>query len=78
MEDSLEAINSILMVYAIPLSIISLAGIIVLIIGFGKEKKALKIAGIVIAIVGLKCLIMLGCFALYMKFIMSITSNLHN
>lgn len=72
MGHSLDAINSILMIYAIPFSIITLAGIVVIIIGFGKEKKNLKIAGTIITAIGLKLLILLGCFALYLKFIMSI------
>lgn len=73
MEHSLDAINSILMIYSIPFSIITLAGIVVIVIGFGKEKKNLKIAGTVITAVGLKLLILLGLMALYMKFILSIT-----
>lgn len=71
--NGLEMMNSLLMIYAIPFSIILLAGIVVIIIGFAKEKKGLKIAGLIIAITGLKLLILLGCMSLYMKFITSIT-----
>ncbi len=69
--NSLEMFNSILMIYAIPFGIILLAGIIVLILGFAKEKRGFKIAGLIIAVTGLKLLVFLGCIALYMKFITS-------
>ncbi len=69
--NSLEMLNSILMVYAIPFSIILLAGIVVLILGFAKEKRGFKIAGLIIAVTGFKLLVLLGCMALYMKFIVS-------
>lgn len=76
MNDSLEIMNSILMIYAIPFGIILLAGIVVVILGFAKEKKGIKIAGLIIAATGLKLLILLGCMALYMKFIISMTHQM--
>ena len=73
--NSLEMLNSILMVYAIPFSIILLAGIVVLILGFAKEKRGFKIAGLIIAVTGFKLLVFLGFMALYMKFIISMTHH---
>lgn len=70
----LEMVHSILMVYAIPFSIILLAGIVIIILGFSKQKKGLKIAGLIIAVTGLKVLILLGCMSLYMQFIQSLTN----
>lgn len=69
--NSLEVINSILMIYAIPFGVVLLAGIVVIVLGFAKEKRNLKIAGLIIAATGFKLLILLGCMALYMKFVMS-------
>lgn len=76
MNNSLEMLNSILMIYAIPFGIILLAGIVVVILGFAKEKRNLKIAGLIIAATGFKLLILLGCMALYMKFIMAMTHHM--
>lgn len=73
MQDPLEAMNIILMIYAIPCIFILLAGIVVIIIGYGKEKKPLKIAGLVISIVAFKVLVLLGCIAVYFRFIESLT-----
>ena len=74
--NSLEMLNSILIVYAIPFGLIFLAGIIVLIFGFVKEKKSFKIAGLIITVTGFKLLVLLGCMALYMKFIISMTNHI--
>lgn len=71
--NGLEMINNILMVYAIPFGIILLAGIVVIIIGFSKQKRGLKLAGLIIAVTGLKLLIVLGFMSLYMKFITTMT-----
>ncbi|PXV69178.1 hypothetical protein CLV62_101447 [Dysgonomonas alginatilytica] len=76
MENNLNAMYLILIVYAIAFALITFAGVVVIVIGFGKEKKNLKLAGIVITGIGFKLLVILGCFALYMKYIASLTSNL--
>lgn len=74
--NSLEMLNSILMVYAIPFGLIFLAGIIVLVLGFVKEKKNFKIAGLIITVTGFKLLVLLGCMVLYVKFITYMTNHI--
>lgn len=75
MNNSLDPLNTILMVYTIPGILLLIAGIIVIILGYGKEKKALKLAGIVIAAMGIQVLVIIGAFALYLKFIISLAES---
>ena len=75
MNNSLDPLNTILMVYTIPGILLLIAGIIVIILGYGKEKKALKLAGIVIAALGIQVLVIIGAFALYFKFIISLAES---
>lgn len=71
MEDPFNSIYYILLIYAIPFVLITLAGIVVTVIGYGKEHKNLKLAGIVVTLLGAKLVVLLALFALYMRFIMS-------
>lgn len=73
MNNNIEVLNTLLLLYTIPAVIFLLAGIVVIVLGYGKEKKALKIAGLVIAVVGFKILLVLGGLFLYFKFLASIT-----
>lgn len=73
MNNDFEGLNIILMVYSIPAIILLLAGIIVIVIGYGKEKKTLKLAGIVITAMGIQVVAIIGALALYFKFILSLT-----
>lgn len=61
------ATTMMLMFYALFLGIIILAGIIVVIIGYGKEQKNLKLAGAIIAGTGIKLLILLVCYAWFLN-----------
>ncbi len=72
MNNDLDVLHSILMAYSIPGILLLIAGIIVIVLGYGKEKKSLKLAGIVIAAVGFQILIILGAISLYFKFIISL------
>lgn len=71
MEDQFNSIYYILLIYAIPCVLITLAGIVVTVIGYGKEQKNLKLAGVVVTIIGAKLVVILALFALYMRFIIS-------
>lgn len=73
MDSSIDPLSTILMVYTIPGILLVMAGIIVIILGYGKEKKALKLAGIVITAIGFQVLAVIGALALYLKFIISLT-----
>ena len=67
----MDIFYTILMVYAIPAVILLLAGIVVIVIGYGKEKKTLKLAGIVITAIGIQIVAIMGALALYFKFLAS-------
>lgn len=67
----MDIFYTILMVYAIPSVILLLAGIVVIVIGYGKEKKTLKLAGIVITAIGIQIVAIMGALALYFKFLAS-------
>lgn len=71
MNNDMEIFYTILMVYAIPAVILLLAGIVVIVIGYGKEKKTLKLAGIVITAIGIQIVAIMGALALYFKFLVS-------
>lgn len=73
MDSSIDPLSTILMVYTIPGILLLMAGIIVIVLGYGKEKKALKLAGIVITAIGFQVLAVIGALALYLKFIISLT-----
>ena len=73
MDNSIDPLSTILMVYTIPGILLLMAGIIVIVLGYGKEKKALKLAGIVITAIGFQVLAVIGALALYLKFIISLT-----
>lgn len=71
MNNDMDIFYTILMVYAIPAVILLLAGIVVIVIGYGKEKKTLKLAGIVITAIGIQIVAIMGALALYFKFLAS-------
>lgn len=71
MNNSSDFLTTLLMIYTIPGIVLLIAGIIVLVLGYGKEKKSLKLAGVVIAAMGIQVLVIIGAFALYFKFILS-------
>lgn len=73
MDNSIDPLSTVLMVYTIPGILLLMAGIIVIVLGYGKEKKALKLAGIVITAIGFQVLTVIGALALYLKFIISLT-----
>lgn len=73
MDNSIDPLSTVLMVYTIPGILLLMAGIIVTVLGYGKEKKALKLAGIVITAIGFQVLAVIGALALYLKFIISLT-----
>ena len=73
MDNSIDPLSTILMVYTIPGILLLMAVIIVIVLGYGKEKKALKLAGIVITAIGFQVLAVIGALALYLKFIISLT-----
>lgn len=73
MDNSIDPLSTVLMVYTIPGILLLIAGIIVIVLGYGKEKKALKLAGIVITAIGFQVLAVIGALALYLKFIISLT-----
>nr|WP_297162884.1 hypothetical protein [uncultured Dysgonomonas sp.] len=73
MDNSIDPLSTVLMVYTIPGILLLMAGIIVIVLGYGKEKKALKLAGIVITAIGFQVLAVIGALALYLKFIISLT-----
>lgn len=73
MDNSIDPLSTVLMVYTIPGILLLMAGIIVIVLGYGKEKKALKLAGIVITAIGFQLLAVIGALALYLKFIISLT-----
>lgn len=73
MDNSIAPLSTVLMVYTIPGILLLMAGIIVIVLGYGKEKKALKLAGIVITAIGFQVLAVIGALALYLKFIISLT-----
>ena len=72
MNNDIEALNTIMMIYIIPTIVFLIVGIIVIIMGYGKEKKALKLAGVVITAMGIQFLLIIGAFILYFKFIESL------
>lgn len=73
MDNSIDPLSTVLMVYTIPGILLLMAGIIVIVLGYGKEKKAMKLAGIVITAIGFQVLTVIGALALYLKFIISLT-----
>lgn len=73
MDNSIDPLSTVLMVYTIPGILLLMAGIIVIVLGYGKEKKALKLAGIVITAIGFQVLAVIGALAQYLKFIISLT-----
>lgn len=73
MNQDLEVLNTVLMVYSAPGILLLIAGIIVIVLGYGKEKKTLKLAGIVIAAIGFQVLVIVGAIALYFNFIISLS-----
>lgn len=72
MNNDLDPLSTILIIYTIPGILLLLGGIIVTVLGYGKEKKSLKLAGVVIAGIGIQVLIVVAVLALYFNFILSL------
>jgi hypothetical protein len=66
-------LSMILGIYALIPAFILIAGIVTWVIGGNKESKNLKLAGIVITILGAKILVIIGLIYLYMKFILGLS-----
>lgn len=75
MENSTDFLTTLLMIYTIPGILLLIAGIVVLVLGYGKEKRSLKLAGVVIAAMGIQVLVIIGAFALYFKFVLSLAEG---
>lgn len=72
MNNDIAILYAMLMIYSIPAILLLVAGIIVIVIGYGKEKKGLKLAGTVITALGIQILAIMGALALYFNFLMSL------
>lgn len=73
MNHDIEVSNTILMVYSVPVFLLLIAGIIVIVFGYAKEKKVLKLAGFVIVAIGFQLLLIELAIALYFNFIISLS-----
>lgn len=73
MNHDIEVPNTILMVYSVPVFLLLIAGIIVTVFGYAKEKKVLKLAGFVIVAIGFQLLLIELAIALYFNFIISLS-----
>lgn len=73
MNHDIEVSNTILMVYSVPVFLLLIAGIIVTVFGYAKEKKVLKLAGFVIVAIGFQLLLIELAIALYFNFIISLS-----
>ena len=73
MNHNIEVSNTILMVYSVPVFLLLIAGIIVTVLGYTKEKKVLKLAGFVIVAIGFQLLLIELAIALYFNHIISLS-----
>ncbi len=73
MNHDIEVSNTILMVYSVPVFLLLIAGIIVTVLGYAKEKKVLKLAGFVIVAIGFQLLLVVLAITLYFQFIISLS-----